>query len=35
LFLSRNIIEKSMNGLLLVRNSGEGREFRMKLASAG
>jgi PAS domain S-box-containing protein len=31
LFMSKNIIEKSMNGALTVRNTGEGAEFRIEV----
>jgi PAS domain S-box-containing protein len=31
LFMSKNIIEKSMNGVLTVRNTGEGAEFRIEV----
>ena len=31
LFMSKNIIEKSMNGRLTVRNTDEGAEFRIEV----
>jgi len=31
LFMAKNIIEKTMNGRLLVRNTGEGAEFRIEV----
>lgn len=35
LYMSRNIIEKSMGGSLSVRNTGEGAEFTIEFALGG
>ena len=35
LYMSKNIIEKSMGGRLHVRNTGEGAQFRIEFPNSG